>query len=62
MERLLKQKFGGAPTRVDKQHRMVCYNFFEKLFDVMMIDPNVNLSQRTTSSASVGTEQRIIEI
>jgi hypothetical protein len=56
LQRLEEKKLAGAPTLVEKQHRMVCY-FFEKLFDVM-IDPNVNLSQNAGFESFVGNWNR----
>jgi hypothetical protein len=38
-----------APRLLDKKHRMVCY-FFDKLFDLMIDPPNMNLSQNEFES------------
>ncbi len=52
-EKAEAKKLVGVPTLVDKQDGMVCY-FLEKLFDVMMIDPNVNLSQNDGFESFIG--------
>ena len=57
LQRQRNKKLAGAPRLVDKQHRMVCY-FFEKLFPVMMIDPNVNLSQNFGFESFMGNWNR----